>query len=435
MNKMDYRIKVDAINKPFRFLYQPDYQPKDYNIIYGGTGSGKSVVMSRVLVKWCLEHPGIQLAVVKKVFKGMKKTVIPEFINPTRGALKYYHLDRHSDYTYNITDSEITFANGSKIYFTGYQDPEVLKGIQIDGIWMEEATDFNPDDIGLLKDRMRGIIPHHVPWNVKPIFMTFNPVNVDHHIRLHYMSDYINKEDKIWVDYPRDPETTDLVKVTWRDNMYYGEGNYANDRIRNEKWRINPRLAEVEDYGNHGVLGEIIYENTTVMSMEEIKETFNIKRISYGLDFGHAHATAMSKIAYDEDKKTIIVLDELYEAKLTPTKLYEAIIHKFGHLQYDIIADCARPEIIEEFQDRGLYMVKSKKGDGSVLDGIEFIQDHRLVIASHCTGHVNEVNSYTWKKDKTSGVKTSKPVKEKDDAMDSLRYGTQPWRQGHTGWY
>ncbi|SHJ12786.1 PBSX family phage terminase large subunit [Clostridium magnum] len=94
-----------------------------------------------------------------------------------------------------------------------------------------------------------------------------------------------------------------------------------------------------------------------------------------------------------------------------------------------IYADNARPEAIEEMKRAGFTGIRPcTKGDGSVLEGIEWLQDRTIYIDESCIGLRNETESYQWAKDKKTGDRLPKPVKVNDDAEDSLRYGTEGFR-------
>lgn len=97
-----------------------------------------------------------------------------------------------------------------------------------------------------------------------------------------------------------------------------------------------------------------------------------------------------------------------------------------------IYADNARPEAIEEMRRQGFSCIRAcTKGSGSVLEGIEWLQDRTIYIDESCTGLKNEMDSYQWEKDKKTGERLPKPVKVNDDAEDSLHYASEPFRNPH----
>ena len=109
----------------------------------------------------------------------------------------------------------------------------------------------------------------------------------------------------------------------------------------------------------------------------------------------------------------------------------DEIQEKIGmsYTELPIYADNARPEAIEEMKRQGFGGIKPcKKGDGSVLEGIEWMQDRTMYIDESCIGLRNELESYQWQKDKKTGERLPKPVKVNDDAIDDFRYSTQPFR-------
>ena len=120
-------------------------------------------------------------------------------------------------------------------------------------------------------------------------------------------------------------------------------------------------------------------------------------------------------------------MEELYLSKMIPKELINKIKSKFPEQwkYMEIIADSARPEAIEEFKQEGFYIKGTKKGAGSVLEGIEWIQGRKVFVLEDCKGTIFEKDSYSWKKDNRTGLYIPKPVKTMDDAMDAIRYAVE----------
>lgn len=433
--KKRIRLKRPFVNLKYRFMFEPDYIPKKYNILYGGTGSSKSFSLDEVFVEMCIKYATFDILVARKYATTLHDTVeMPiedmiskRFINKLSGS----GLVEGRDYTYNRTLKHIKFSSGSIIRFKGYDNPEKLKGIDnVNVLWLEEATDFTQEDLEDIQDRLRATPPDNHPWGKElKIFLSFNPIFKTHWIRLYFFTDYIDMSEEIWKDFVADPLTTFALKTTWRDNKFYN-GQYKDEKLREKMKLKNPRKYGVQCNGNWGVLGELIYENYIVDNFD--KDLSHYDDVSYGLDFGFEHNTSFHEIcAKDED---IYVLRELYMPKLTVNDIINKLKNMYpdNYNDLEIYADNSRPEAIEEMKRAGFSGIRAcTKGPNSVLEGIEWLQDRAIYIDERCIGAKNEIESYQWKKDKKTGDRLPEPVKVNDDAMDDIRYGTEKFRNPH----
>ncbi|WP_164509051.1 PBSX family phage terminase large subunit [Clostridium rectalis] len=426
------RLKRPYINPKYKFMFEKGYIPYKYNILYGGTGSSKSFSLIEKLVDMCIRYSTFDILVVRKYATTLKDTVeMPwldmiskRYINKMSGI----GLVEGRDYTYNRTLKHIKFSSGSIVRFKGYDNPEKLKGIDnVNTLWLEEATDFTQSDLEDIQDRLRATPPNNHPWGTElKIFLSFNPIFKTHWIRTYFFKDAIDMSDEIHKDTVNNIVTTFALKTTWRDNHYYN-GQYKDENLRKKMQEINPRKYGVQCNGNWGVLGKLIYENWEVINCNKDLSTYD--GISYGLDFGFEHSTAFHEIAIKDGD--IYVLRELYKPKLTANDIMKEIKRMYpnGYSNLRIYADNARPEVIEEMKRSGFSGIRPcTKGANSVLEGIEWLQDRCIYIDESCVGARNEIESYQWEKDKKTGVRLPKPVKVNDDAMDSIRYGTEGFK-------
>ena len=63
------------------------------------------------------------------------------------------------------------------------------------------------------------------------------------------------------------------------------------------------------------------------------------------------------------------------------------------------------------------------------MSGIQFIIQHELIIDERCTKTVEELENYTWEKDRRTGEYINKPVDAYNHLLDALRYGLEPVRK------
>jgi phage terminase large subunit len=93
--------------------------------------------------------------------------------------------------------------------------------------------------------------------------------------------------------------------------------------------------------------------------------------------------------------------------------------------------------MISHVKRRGLpRSIGSKKGKGSVEDGIQFIRSFkRVVIHPRCKETVREFQLYSWKVDARSGEIRPDPVDANNHYIDALRYALEPiMRKSKVNW-
>lgn len=357
---------------------------------------------------------------------------------------------------------------------------------------LEEATDFTQEDLEDIQDRLRSTPPVTHPWGKElKIFLSFNPIFKTHWIRTYFFEDEIDMSEDIWKDTVKDPETTFALKTTWRDNKYYN-GIYLNEKIRKNMKYHNKRKYGVQCNGNWGVLGELIYENWKAINCSKDLSWYDGISCGLDFGFGHHTAFHMTgrknsdiyalkeyykphvtvnDIIKDLKKMFPYVKEEVEklkkdidkESSISPNmQLFNMVKEKYGAVQLEIFkqekvyerdiywediikqiqkyigipycdlriyGDSSRPEAIEEMKRAGFSGIRAcTKGDGSVFEGIDWIEDRTVYVDESCTGLKNEMESYQWQKDKKTGEKLPKPVKVNDDAVDSLRYSTERFR-------
>lgn len=401
---VNFSINPESILEAYRPFFRGKFD-KRYNIYWGGVGSGKSYFIAQKMIYDAMKNEKTGILVLRKVQATMKSTVIATF----KEVLEEWKLDKIVHHQKDKNDNRLIFPNGSFILFKGYDDPEKLKGVpNVTKIYLEEGTDFLKDDLDALIARIRG--KNTIGKTIK-VYMSFNPVWVGHWLRSRFFTD----DNK-----PLEPENCFTLHTTYLDNKYYGDTSALLDlKIKNvRRWKI-------DGLGLWGVYGDIIYSNWRKIKC--IQDESYYDDITWGLDFGFSHMCGMVKLGIKNND--IYVLKELYTNKLTNSQLAKKIKQTFTAEEVatmQVIADNARPEAIEELNNNGIYTFPCKKG--SVLEGIEYIQDRFVFVDEGCGGTSKEQSGYQWQKDSRTGLALPRPVKTDDDLMDSIRYATEKWR-------
>ena len=100
---------------------------------------------------------------------------------------------------------------------------------------------------------------------------------------------------------------------------------------------------------------------------------------------------------------------------MTANDMMESLV---DYSNYRMIGDSARPEVIEEFKRNGFKMEGSKKGAGSVKDGLDLLQDYKIIIDDFRSNEIIECfNIYSWDE-----RRPDKPNHKASHIPDALRY-------------
>lgn len=395
--KLDPQI-FNATYLPYLFDYSHRYECE-----YGGAGSGKSHFLSQKLVLKGLSSKR-KILIIRKVGNTSKDSTF-QMIKDTLQFFKIYDQCK-----VNKTDLTIELMNGSIFIFKGLDDPEKIKSIAgITDIWVEECTECTLDDISQLDLRLRAKADN------LQMYFSFNPVSKDNWVYKYFHRDA--------------PETTPanmfVLKTTFKDNKFLPQ-SYIDSLMAME--HSNPIYYKIYVEGDFATLDKLIFAY-------EIKD-FDWREVSgvacFGLDFGYINdPSAFTAFKVDMDKREIHIFDEIYKKGLKNNEIAGEIIAK-GYSKEIIIADCQEQKSIDELKsDYGLKRIKrSVKGKGSILQGIQYIQQFKIYVHPSCENHITEFSSYAWKKNKQTGEYTNEPIEKYNHLMDAMRYGIQQVRKG-----
>ena len=396
-------MKLNINKSIFNEVYYPyllDYS-KRFEVYYGSAGSGKSVFITQKLLVKALKSTR-RILVARKTARSNEASTFRLFID----TLNQFQLTPYC--TINKTTEKITLPNNSEIMFTGLDDREKLKSITgITDIFIEEATEISEDDFNQLNLRLRSRAGD------LQIYIAFNPISK------------VNWTFKKWFsdDASVDATTTQILKTTYKDNKFLPQ-EYI-DTIEGYK-DTNPYYYRVYGLGEFASLDKLIFSNyhTEDLDLDTLR-AFKLEHL-VGLDFGYAaDPTAIVQAFLDEEHKKLYVYDEVYEKGLLNNEIADLLKLK-GLSKSTIIADSAEPKSIEEIKRAGISRIKSAvKGKDSINQGIQKLQQYELIIDSSCFNLLEELENYSWKKDKASGEYTNQPIDKYNHLIDALRYSLQ----------
>lgn len=394
---------------------------KRYLVVKGSRGSKKSCTTALKFIysiMYFYHKYGLKpnLLVIRRYFNTHKDS--------TRAQLIWAINKLGVTHLWKIPKGELTLTyipSGQQILFRGLDDAQSITSITVAvgylcWVWFEEAFQITEDDFNKVDMSIRGQLPEHL---YKQFILTFNPWS-----------------DRSWLkkrffDNP-DSDTLALT-TTYKCNEFLGK----DDIEIYERMKIqNPRRYKIEGEGEWGIAEGLIYENWKIeeFNIEELleqNEGIKDKRglpnfvSCNGMDFGYTDPTAMVGAFADKKNYKIYVYYEYYKTCMENRKIANEIITAgFGRAR--INGDNEDPRTINELKLMGLFGLKPcKKGSGSVVGGIQKLQDYEIIVHPRCVHMIESLNNYAWKKDRITNKITNEPEHDFSHLPDALRYGCE----------
>ena len=386
-----------------------------YLVCKGSRASKKSCTAALRFIVNLIKYPQSNLLVVRKTYRTIKDSCYTQL----KWAIHRLNLDDYFDT--KESPLEITYRpTGQKIYFRGLDDPLKVTSIAVDKgylcwLWIEEAYEIgNEADFNMLDESIRGAIPEESGL-FKQIVITLNPWNEHHWIKKRFF----DTED----------DQTLALTTNYLCNEFLDE---ADKKVFEFMKKNNPRRYRVAGLGEWGIVDGLIFENweEKAFDINKIRGQQGIKSV-FGLDFGYTNdPTALFCGLIDQQNKILYVFDEMYQNGMSNEKIAEKVI-SMGYGKEKIRADSAEPKSIDRLYDLGLYRItKARKGKDSINNGIDFLQDYKILIHPRCTNFITEISNYTWDEDTKTGRKLNKPIDDFNHLMDAMRYAIEDYTMG-----
>lgn len=365
--------------------------PSRYKVWYGGRGGAKSWTVARLLLLRAIEQP-LRVLCTREYQSSISDSV---------HALLSDQIDKMGlDSVYEIKRYSIVSQNGSTFIFAGLRhNPKKIKGTEgIDIAWVEEADTISNESLNLL-----------IPSIRKPdseIWFTFNPDS---------------PEDPIYTRFVKTDRADAIVRrVNHSDNPWFPEvlrREMEWDRAHDTDkylhiWEGEPRTAsQAQVFGGRWRIEPI--------------ETPDNAQFYFGADWGFSvDPTALVRCYIDN--RTLYIDYEAYGVGVDIDKTGELFDHIPGARDWTITADSARPETINYLKRQGFRIRKSRKGKGSVEDGVEFIKSfNEIVVHPRCKHVIDEMKLYSYKLDRLTGEPTPVLEDKHNHLIDSLRYALE----------
>lgn len=396
-------MKINIHKNIFNPVYLPyleNYRTR-FIVFYGGAGSGKSHFIAQRLVY--------------KGLKSVRKILVLRKVNRTTKASTFQLLlDTISQFgiskmcNVNRTDFTITLPNGTQFLCMGLDDPEKIKSITgLTDAWLEEATEFTMDDFSQVNLRIRD-----PKAKDQQIVLSFNPVSKANWCYLQFFAPNPELEEF--------RKNVTILHTNYLDNPHLPK-EYVETLLQMKQ--TNEVYYKIYALGEFGSLDKLVYNNWQVMD-------FDPQGIAgpllCGLDFGYTNdPTRFIASILCEEEGRIYVFKEWGGTGYLNDQIANAI-KEMGFAKSVICADSAEQKSIDEIKKAGIPRIKPcAKGKGSILQGIQKIQQYELIVAPSCKETIEELSNYSWKKDKNTNEYINEPIDQFNHCLDALRYSMQ----------
>lgn len=361
------------------------FEPTFFKVIQGGMSAGKTFAIMTILIGYAESYADSLITIAGLSYPHLAKGSIRDFIH----ILK--ETNRFSLESWNKTTNTYTFPNGSVIEFVS-MDRMSARGPRRDVLFVNEANGIDYETFTQLADRTKDFA-----------IIDYNP------------------SSKFWAHeelVEKRPNDTTFMILTYKDNEALSDREIKNIEQHAPKKGEKPsNYWTVYGLGQIGSLEGNVYNGWIETTLDEI--TANGRLIRYGLDFGFSNDESAMVGIYDMGENRLGIVEILYQKGILGSKYVETLMSQKIDPTTPVICDSARPEIIAELQMGGISAVGADKNAGSVLRGIDHVQQHQIFYVGE--NLKREYLSYAWRKTRT-GQKQDVPQDGNDHLMDALRY-------------
>lgn len=347
----------------------------------GGSRSSKTWSIIQLLFVQAAQNANTKISVVRKFKSSLNKSFLADF--------KEFLSSVSSTDLFEIKfgGDLVEFKNGSIIQMLGVDDPQKIRGVKHDIVFINEANELSFEDFNQLNFRTE-----------RKLILDFNPSEDE----THWIYGLINQANST------------LIRSTYKDNPFLP----AAQALELE------RLIEVdENYYSVYVLGMPPKKLDNVFSTFELAPFPADIDFSYGCDFGYSDPHTLVQVAIKD--KNLYLKEVIYQTHLNIDQVIELMKALGVSTTKKIHCDSARPDLIETMRRAGFNVLKANK---AIKAGLDKMRTHKIYIDPESRNLLKEFRNYRWKK---RGEKIlDEPEGGMDHAIDAARYATMGSQTG-----
>ena len=391
-------------------LARPDIRR---HLFYGGARSGKTDVILAWLCVEAATYPGARILMARRTRIAAAKSLWSDsLVKMLRGRPDFKMLE---------SDLEIRHENGSLIRVDGFDDQErvdKILGTEYLHIFFNEATQISWDTVGTVLTRLAQIVdgsPSH-----KAIF-DCNPKSQRHWL---YKAGILHQNPETGEPLP-DAATWSSMHWLPADNPYL-----SKDFLETLEAMTGPQRRRMLDgvwcEGGGAVYDE--FDEVQHVHKGPMPAGWQHWEKVRGIDFGYTNPFVCLWGAIDQDGR-LWIYRERYVAKQT-VQIHAAAIKsmepKTTSYRWTIADHDAEDRAT--LHEAGIFTQRASK---NVERGIKAVKERlkvqpdgrpRLIICDSCPETISEFYDYAWQPQSDGRNAKEAPLKDRDHAMDPIRY-------------
>lgn len=361
---------------------------KRIRAVAGGTSASKTISILVWLIDYGQSSKEEILTVVAESYPHLNLGAMRDFksIMISHG----YWNDR----AWNESSHTYTFPNKTILEFISFDKFGKAHGPRRDVLFVNEANNIPYNIVDQLVTRTRKIV--WMDWNPSEEFWFYTEI--------------LNKRDDV-----------DFLTLTYKDNEALDEVTIREI----ESHKDNKQWWQVYGLGQLGEVEGRIYTGWQII--DSIPHEARLSR--RGLDFGYSVDPTVIEDCYEYNGG--FIFDEIcYQKGLSNKSIADLLNAQNGSIL--TVADSAEPKSIDEIRNYGVNIVGALKGQGSVFQGIQFVQAQRISITARSLKTIKAYRNYMNRKDRVTGRFLNEPddtVHEWSNPMDAIRYALSSYRR------
>jgi phage terminase large subunit len=376
----------------------PLLEPARYKGAFGGRGSGKSHFMAEMMIEAHIMNQGRNSVCVREIQKSLNQSVKKLL----EGKIQALNAGAY----FEVQDAVIKAKQGNgMILFQGMQNhtADSIKSLEgYDCAWVEEAQSLSQRSLDLLRPTIRK--PDSELW------FSWNPHSADDPV------DMLLRGEK-------PPPRSVVVPVNYDDNPWFP------DELREE---MEYDRARDIDKWNHVWCGDYLKNSEARIFKNWVVEEFDRPEgtiFRLGADWGFS-VDPSCLVRCSVEGNRLYVDYEAYMIGCEIVNLPDLFDRVPESRKWFIRADSARPETINYMQKHGYPKVQpAQKGAGSIEEGIAFLQSHDIVVHPRCKHLIDELNTYSYKRDPRTDEILPVIEDKNNHLIDALRYACEGLRK------
>lgn len=380
---------------------QAIYSPKRVIIMCAGIQGGKTTsgsvwMRKRVSTKTDSDTNFLITAPTVKIFN---QSTEPAFLKMFQGMGKY-----------NKSEHVFEMNRKRRIFLRSLHEPDAIEGMtNVEGIWADELGKCNLKAWTNIEGRSA--------FRMCPIFGTTTP----------YALNWLWKDVyKPWSAGKR--QDVEFIQFPSIDNPHFPKAEYER-----QKALLDPRVFAMKYMGQFERMAGLVYPD--IDDVHNFEPPFAPNPRDYyicaGVDFGFTNPFAVAVRALHRKEKRDYQVGEIYRTGLLLDDITNLLLKLQRQIGVEMFyADSEDPRTIADLSARGVNIIGTKKGPGSVENMIashgELIRSREYkMFTGKCPHTEDEYATYHYPEDDGEEKNLQeKPVKANDHLMDANGYVT-----------